>query len=120
MRTMMWVGAAVVGALAGGGAAALFPAAQISQMTRSVGNDLSGFNLADLNPIRAAYDKVKAKIQTGMTPEELGLKTSPPMNLTMPDWKNMSGLGQPLLGSQSRWTTNAIANYPSAWRTPSR
>src|SRR5579863_3386585 len=118
MRAMIWVGAAALGVLAGGAAAPLFPAARISEAARAVSEDFPGFTIADLNPVRAAYDTVKAKIETPMTPEQMGFQTSPPLNVTMPDWRNLPGVGLTLNpGPQSRWTTSAVGSY-SAFARP--
>jgi hypothetical protein len=110
MRTMIWVAAAAIGALAGGSAATILPSAQISQAARLLSNDIAGHTIADLNPIRATYDTVKAKIQTGMTPDELGFHASPPLNVTMPDPKTWQGVGFTLSpGMQNGWGQTVAA-----------
>jgi len=45
----------------------------------------SGFaqvSLADLNPLRAIFDYEKRRIQTPLTPEQLGFHPSPPMTFS--------------------------------------
>jgi hypothetical protein len=132
MRGMIWVVAAAIGALSGGATATLFPNTQLIHATRAFGVDLSGFTIADLNPIRAAYDTVQAKIQSGVTPEELGFHPSA-VSATLPDPKNWPGVGLTLSpGMQNGWASTVtaqmrensnrmqdLANYarnPAAWR----
>jgi hypothetical protein len=135
MRIVTWIiGAAAIGALSGGAAATLFPSAQVAQAMQALGVDFSKFTIADLNPIRAAYDVVLAKVQTGMTPEELGLHSSP-IVVAAPDPKNWPSVGFTLgpsmrngwtqtLTAQTREFNNRMgdmrsyAGNPAGWRGP--
>lgn len=113
MRTMIWVVTAVAGVFGGGAAATICPSAQIDQVARQLYSELARYEIADLNPIRAAYDFVSAKIQVGTTPEELGFHPSPPLNFTMPDANTWPGVGfgaSP--GMQNGWTQSVGAQTP--------
>ena len=129
MRVIFWLAGAAIGALSGAATANLFPP---QQMAQAIGVDLSGFTIADVNPIRAAFDVVKAKVQAGTTPEELGFHGSPVV-LTMPDPKNWPGAGFTLdpslrngwsqsIVQQTRQFNNRMedmrnyASNPAGWR----
>ena len=130
MNNIVLIAAAGIAALAGGAAAAFLPAAQISEAARQLSN--SGYSIADLNPIRAAYDVVKTRIQIGTTPEQLGMHASPPLKFAIdPDtWQALTST--PVSGIPNGWAqnvaarTNALnarmedvrnfARNPSGWR----
>ncbi len=132
MRTMIWVAAGAIGALAGGAAGMVLPSLQISQAARQFSNDFAVTPLAALNPIRAAYDTVKASIQTGMTPDQLGFHAASPLVLTMPDPNKWQGVALTLSpGMQKGWATvdaqarqfnnrmqdmRTYARNPAGWR----
>jgi len=66
---LMLVAAACAGALA--------MAAVPTAIVRSGAEDLRQFHLADLNPLRLIFDYEQQRIQTPLTPEELGFHGSP-------------------------------------------
>jgi len=133
MNNIIFIAAAGIAALAGGAAAAFFPSAQISQTAQQLSN--SGYTIANLNPIRAAYDIVKTKIQIGTTPEQLGMHASPPLNFAIDPkiWEGISST--PISGMQNNWGQNIAAQTnqfnnrmedmrnaarnPAGWRGPS-
>jgi hypothetical protein len=104
MRGLLWLAGAAIGAIAGGATAAVFPPSRIVEATHALGVDLSGFTVADLNPIRAAYDIAKGRVQAGTTPEELGFHPSAVV-LKMPDLKTLPGAGFTLdPGMRNGWS----------------
>jgi hypothetical protein len=108
MRVLIWFFGAALGAVGGGAAATFFPPSQIAEATRAVGVDLSRFTIADLNPIRAAYDVVGQKVQAGTTPEQLGFHPSPVV-LQTPDPKIWSGGGLTLdPGLRNGWAQTIV------------
>jgi hypothetical protein len=67
-------------ALAAGAALGMSTNASLrSQAIASAGIDPAKFSVADLNPIRAAYDYVAAEIAKPKTPESLGFAPSQPI-----------------------------------------
>ncbi len=131
---VIWVFGAALGAAAGGATATVLPLAQISQTMRGLGVDLSGVTVADLDPLRAAYDLVNGKVQAGVTPDELGFHPSP-VTLTWPDAKAWPGAGFSLdPGMRNGWARTAeqqtrdfnnrmedMRNYarsPAGWHGP--
>jgi len=126
--------AAAVGVASGAAITKIVPTAEIAQAGRDLAGSLSSFHVADLNPIRAAYDAVSARIQAGHTPEELGFSSSS-VTLTMPDPKDWPGQGfKPSPDIQKGWNSSSeaqirenndrmrdIANYarnPAGWHGP--
>jgi hypothetical protein len=97
MRGVIWVAFPAIAALAGGAAATMFPSEQIGQTTRQLAEQIERNPVVELNPLAWAYDTVKAKIQRGVTPTELGIPASPPFNFTMPDAKAWQGIGSTTL-----------------------
>jgi hypothetical protein len=111
MRLMLWFAGAAVGAVSGAAAANFFPP---EQAARALGLDLSGFTIADLNPIRAAFDLVKTRVQAGTTPEDLGFHGSPVV-VTMPDPKNWPGPSFTLDPSQRNGWAQTAAQQTRAF-----
>jgi hypothetical protein len=107
MNNFILVAAAGIAALAGGAAASFLPSAQIAQAASQLST--SGYSIADLNPIRAAYDMVKTKIQIGTTPEQLGIHASPPLNFAIDPkiWEGVSSA--PISGIQNNWGQSIAA-----------
>ena len=132
MRAMIWVAAGAIGALAGGAAGTVVPSLQLSQAARQLSGAFVVSPLAALDPVREAYDSVKASIQTGMTPDQLGFHDASPVVLSMPDpsqWKGVALTLNPAL--QKNWASvdaqarrfetrmqdmRTYARNPAGWR----
>jgi hypothetical protein len=113
MRSLIWFVGAAIGAVAGGATATVFPPSRIAEATQALGVDLSGITIADLNPIRAAFDVAKTRVQAGATPEELGFHPSPVV-LTTPDPKTWPGAGFTVNpGMQNGWSQTAVQQTQS-------
>ena len=97
-RVTLRVAFVVVGGLAiGGGAAALVPSEQASQAARALGFTLANFNLADINPIHAIYDRVMKDAVTPSTPQSLGFAPTKVdarfCDLKPIEWQGLNGGG---------------------------
>jgi hypothetical protein len=79
MRFILLVaGAAATGALSAVGIQTVFPQGT-AQAVKAVGDSVADFKLADLNPVRAAYDKVAREIASPDPAGRLGLPPGSPV-----------------------------------------
>ena len=123
MKSIVLVGAvAAAGALAG----LVIPTTIVS----SGANELRQIPLAELNPFRAIWDSAQRQIRAGMTPEQLGLRSSaitvspmalsPPASLKLDLGRAFEVQAQSQIDQSIRHTQDmqAYTNNPSAWPGP--
>jgi hypothetical protein len=95
----------------------IFPqqSASMAAAARSLGAEAARFRLSSLNPIRSAYDDVKAKI-TSPDPNPLGFPSTSPFAVGEP-----IKLGKPLdLGGMGAGANFQSRRGDAAWRPSSR
>jgi hypothetical protein len=108
MKTILVVGAALIGIFLGALAARTAPPSQVAQVVSALGVDLSGISIRDLNPIRAAYDKVNTQIQAGQSLDDLGFHPSA-TSFKMPDQSDWAKTPAFVSNVHNDWSSNVVA-----------
>jgi len=123
MKSIVLVGAvAAAGALAG----LALPATIVT----SGANELRQIRLVELRPLRAILDSARQQVRAGMTPDQLGLRSSaitvspmalpPPASLKLDLGRAFEAQAQSQIDQSIRHSQDmqAYTNNPSAWPGP--